>query len=429
MPEQSALQNYYKNDFDQIKSAIFDVAKIFESKDEKSVGEIGFYILKLQEAFEEDANESSGFAFTEGEKKVLELLEVFLLKSLVDDKKNTDTNLSTNQSTIFLQLKYICTYIGITFEPIHPYSLDQFVEGYINHRQQFDEYRVIRSFKELSKDDDRKLFLEKLVETFQTGDLLKKDSYTWSEAFFVSILAQTLYEQFYLLSDEIKTIILQKLYFRALLVGAPVKNALQVVIYKTYSPLRYVLETELLFEPLNRSVEMVSLLSGEKVLLSDIFKEYLKLTPKDSDNATTLSNYIQNKKIDPSLVLGVSEALSIYIHLHNAELSEKNLGEELTEEDTFKNDMIDLLYMFGIGKDAGGEKLKQYFSQEQPVVPLKVFLKNLRSILDLKDDVSQDNILEFAQLLHENNFIPQDQDLIIFDEQTSQFQWNEELFT
>jgi len=414
--------------FEEIKKSLLEISML--SPNPSTEETVWFYITGVVEMLKAEDETSENFSLLESEKKVLSLLDGKTLKEWQMLQGNEATShaerIQELEKQLLLQFQVIGSYLGITFATVSAYSLEECLQAFTQNKIPTDLVRIARSLKEMGKNEDAKELCEKLAQFTATGELFRQDTYTWEETIVVAMIAHTVYGKFFGLSEEAQKALLKNCFLRALAVGVPVREALQKSIYNTRTGVTYLLANQVLFDAIRENSEKIF---GTEKVFSTLVREYLTFGGDVFEKQEKQDEFLKTVSIADAFVSAlVTEGLSIAVHLKNLDLVEKNRGEELSDAEQYQNDVIQLLYMFGIGKD-GQEELKKYFSGASPRVSLNSFFQRLRETVDLKDDVSIENMVEFTDFLHTNNFLPSDKELISFNEADGQFSWNEEIFT
>jgi hypothetical protein len=423
-----SLLQYSIFSYDEVKKCVFDVLKKNKYSSDSDEENISFYVGRMADAFVEEEKKEN-FEFSEEEKSIISLFDISLLQELVLIDKTQGIDVSERkiklENELSNQLKLICSYLGITFESVSSYSLDEVGMNFVDNESKLDPLRVTRTFKELGRNEESKEFCEKLVSIIEKSQIFQQQKYSWQDVFFISLLAQTVYSKFSFLSEESQNFLMKTFFIRPLFFSASVRIQLQNILRRTNTPVSYTTKNQMLFECISQNKEQII---NESKLFSDFMKDYFIFAGNNWDKQKKQDEFITSLQVlDENGVRILKEALSITVHLKNADLVENNNGGELSIAEQYKNDVIKLVYLFGIGKDSGGSEIIKYFSQENPRVSLNSFLKRLYEICDLKNDAAIGNISEFTEVLHENKFLLKDQELIIFNETDDQFHWNEEL--
>ena len=75
------------------------------------------------------------------------------------------------------------------------------------------------------------------------------------------------------------------------------------------------------------------------------------------------------------------------------------------------------------------KKIITYYLQATPLVPFSAFLKNLAEAFPLTNPEEAEVIISFQELCRQNNILKSDTELLFWNENTGQFEWNHELLS
>lgn len=316
--------------------------------------------------------------------------------------------------------------LGITTGVVQLMSFEQVVDVVQGKQKDFQLNIFLRSVAELSADKDAARLGAAIADRFVTTPPSYMGDQTWSEAVLFVVLAFAAYAHFEATADKAQTNLLGHCYFYALALGVPVREALERALYETRTLVTYIDVTKLFADSLRVNVEEIVLTQDKKTTFGALAQEYLRTAgdewPTDAQQKkylATLSNGLSANVVDC-----LERSFTIFRHLQHADLVDHNRGGELTEAEQYQNDMIQLLFWFGIGAD-GAESLVKYFKQDNPRVPVRAFILRLREVSDLSDQVTMDNVLELTEMLHSKKLLDHDQELVEFHEQDEQFHWND----
>jgi len=276
-------------------------------------------------------------------------------------------------------------------------------------------------------------FHAKIVLDFLLSDeILKKEEFTWQEALLFVLALQTVWEYFILFSEENRQQLISNYLYKAVVVGVPL-----VKVFTEY---------------FNSSINEIDFIKRycACVLSCKNSKEKFPVNV-DSDKYETLQNYLnlhvlmgetaeetRNDKFIENLYDGVQnaefyveilkEVNSLVGHFQTADLVNYNDFENQKIDPDVKvydDELLQLLSWFFLEKT--WSKIIEYYKKEKIRVPLEAVLRTCSYDFDLEKEETVKRFLDFTDLLHQNNLLPADQDIIIFHESDNQFHWNDEI--
>lgn len=335
------------------------------------------------------------------------------------------------EEELYYQLTNIGAVLGL-YSVGQLYSLDEIKTFLVEGGGEYSLLRLLRTFSEYVRDENRHDLVSLLMDLLNTQFYFEKDGYSWDDMIVITMMLHIVFYRFEDLTDENQIILVQYYTFRALLCGVSVRQKIQEVLYNTSFVVDYVVASMDFYQALENNQEkiLVNVQNEEEKVISQLLKNYLALTGENFADGYKLTNYIDEvyngQKYRGMLTSWLQEIFYIFIHLKNADLVDKNKGHELTEEEQYQNDMALLVAYFMIGED-GKDFIKNYFLGSEKKVSILGFINGLKKVVDLKDDLVVENISILLDVLKENNLLSDDQEIIIFNEELGEFEFNNDL--
>lgn len=336
-------------------------------------------------------------------------------------------------NTLLYQMSHIGAVIGVTPSAIPSYDPEDIEALLIGKKNTMNMLRLARSFSELSRSYPIDVTTV-MAPIFSDALVRDREIYSWEDIFLLTLMLHTAYARFELLSSEIQTLLLQTFYYRAIVLGVPVRESLKNALHGTRTVLSFTQLTERLLNAMDANIERVPTEAkpqGQR-LLGLVAQDCLKNANGTAATEDQINIFVHTMYgATPSAALFMSwleEALSVYMRIRDGDLIEKNRGGELSKREQYLNDLVWLSAMFGIGK-AGASDIVTYFKEEHPRVPLVAFFRRLKEAVNLKEDVAVENCMEISEALQSAGVIPKDQDIITFHEEDGKFHWNETLLS
>ncbi|HBB38076.1 MAG: hypothetical protein UV82_C0002G0088 [Candidatus Magasanikbacteria bacterium GW2011_GWD2_43_18] len=264
--------------------------------------------------------------------------------------------------------------------------------------------------------------------------LYKKVQYTWTEAFFLTAFLHVPFTYFDQLDWMYQEFWIKFYALRAQTAGIPITYVFQKhLYYETNNLADFALQNIFLFYALDENEE-VMLLHPESgpTILKDLLHDYMRrLGDKFSDG------YLREAYIDEHIAQSPSKGimkhvlrkmLYLYSHLKTADLIEKNRGSEVTEKDVYENQLVHLLTWW-MNEDFWPLIAEYFTTSHTPpaVVPLKIFLSQIQAHESLEQADRQDKIIRFSEFLRSAHILQEVEDLLVYNEQTGAFEWNDEV--
>ncbi len=331
------------------------------------------------------------------------------------------------KDALFHQLAHIGAVSG-WYSPsslIKSYSFEEMLD-IIESGSGYETLRMARAMVEQLNSDNKKEAARLAGRLLCWSDLPGRFNFTWDEAFLFSLILHLAYGSFSVSGETYQKLLLSNYFYRALELGVPADDALRSALAETLTAFSYVLANKMYGDELEKNIEVatVGAQPGEtNRTLGMMIGAYLNFVKDDWASPDKIAEFAASVGVAGG-GRHLRRALEIYIHLKNADLVENNAGSELSEEELYNNDTVLLLTWFGLG-DIGAEPLAGYFKQAEPRVPLSAFVEKLRTVADISQETNLSNIFDFTALLHQNGWLAENEELVVFYEADGKFHWNE----
>lgn len=336
------------------------------------------------------------------------------------------------EGEVYYQLYQISMALGFVLPKVRLYTVDEIRDILFQESEKVSFPVLARSLVEYTRGDSWHDMAAVAFGLLDVKFYRERVDYSWDDAFIFTILLHIIFARFENLPDENWKFSIQNYIYRAIVAGVPVRQKIGDALYTTRNMVDYVLVDKMLFEALKAGAEQV-VVDIEKNIsqpLSEILGKYQALMDKSGAEGYNTEKFIQEtfgaQKNREAYMAWLREILYIFLHLKNLNLIDHNYGGELAPSDLYFNDMVELVANFGIGKD-GSDFIVGYFSKPDKRVPLVGFLRRLEEIVNLGDNVAVENCIELSSALKDAGLISEAEDLLIFDEKTGKFHWNEEI--
>lgn len=329
----------------------------------------------------------------------------------------------------------VAVVLGLFSGNIIPYSIKEVREIYEDTKADYEFDRLITTLIDTMKDEDYWDFVSEMWVIFGQVRFRDKLAFTWGEMLIYSLLIHLFYYRFEILPREAQLPILQGYFYRGIVLGAPVRQKISEALYQTTNAISFTLADKVFYEALSDSLEKITAETVEPgrekrelKLLKEVIERYIKLAGADPENGYKQQQFVKDfYKDKPNAEhygRWLHEVISLYVHLRNADLIEKNAGSELSISEVVTNDTIKLIAWFGLGEN-GASDIVKYFSQENMPVKLGGFLYSLSRVADLNKKETVENCVILNSNLHKYKLLTDDKELIEFHEDDGKFYWND----
>ncbi len=303
--------------------------------------------------------------------------------------------------------------------PTVPQTLENLDKMSDHDLQQIQE--IVYGLYALSKSEDRLILSRNLINKWLTK-YQESYSFTPLESIIVGLTIHIAFSSFVRLSEDEQMNLLEFYFLKALAFGVPVYDYLAEFLFETETPVLYTIRTALLYSGLNNNKELFPSADDQMISWIVMAKD-MSTVDVTHFNSNTLRKALEDyDEIKQKILI---ESFIIYRKIKDGSLIENNSGGELSSDELYHNELVQLLVLFGFGED-GMNDIEHYFLQTSFAVPLSSFIRELKEVVDLSDDMNVDSILAFTECMRKNAWINDEKELITFDESSSQFHWNQD---
>lgn len=421
--------NYKFQTFEEVAEEFLKFTEFFtQNINEDTRGVLAEQIIGINELLKTVKESGGKFELADFESGAIGLLEINLLKELKDSVLSVADydGAAPMLKKLSYEIEAISVVLGLAVSIPVVYSIEDINKLSAAKGNQYDFVRLLRTIVESMNNEDSRDMAMALLPKFDWVFSNENMENSWGETFILMLLTNLVFNNLVKFSDELRAEILRKYFYRGIILGAPVRKAIENALYETENVVSYVLTDKFLFDAMLLNIEMVPTdLVGKSfnVVLSD----YLNWAGNARYDDKKISEYVKEMyKKNPNknfLEVWLTEALSIGVHLRAADLIKSNAGHELFADEKYTNKVIKLIGLFAAG-EAGTKDLIDYFRQDKPVVSLASFIDKLNSVADLNKEATLNNCLEFAKNLQAGGLWPKDEDMVYFDEKAGKFYWS-----
>lgn len=253
------------------------------------------------------------------------------------------------------------------------------------------------------------------------------EDYSWHDTFIIHIFLHQVFYHFVSLVDIDQEFLLNYYFYKAIVVGAPVQEALKMELYETDNVVDFVDVDKYFYECIidNKEEIIVEFETKQKEKLSKILQDFLLVAGDkihDGYKLETFLNNLYSKTNNKSYIKNLREVFYIFTHLKTVDLLDRNIGS-IPSDDLIYNTELEALILWFFDKETWSLIL-EYYNKSEPFVPLKSFLRQLVNNFDIKDEDNLQKIFDFTNFLKQNSLLSSDEDLVHFDEQKNEFVWS-----
>lgn len=314
----------------------------------------------------------------------------------------------------------------VGFGAYDPEKVVTFLKGEI---KEIDPVLLLRTLRDASfgEAEARDITLAALgfLEILPIVDFLEM---TWVDALNLTAILTFVFKRFDHLDDLQQKFLLNFHLYRAMVLGLPVRNYLQVELLRAPGIIQYLNLNKSFLSMLDGNMEEAIIYPAAPLKMkriADIFKDYAStgdsLDPKVQDGFVKKVCSITPPP-QPDFCAGwLKEILDIYVRLKQAQLVDWPKDHPRGLEEQYREDLMLLVASFG----QAGEYvvIEDYYKNTETAVPLNALLEKLKETLDLTRPENVDNCLKFSEWLHNKKLLPADKELVVFYEKDNKFHW------
>lgn len=233
--------------------------------------------------------------------------------------------------------------------------------------------------------------------------------------------------------DEIQRLFLfQNYYYKSLVMGLPIEKFISEYLSDSLDPIEFVYKHKKMKNWLDTNEEkvLVDLENNSFEMWINVLKKYIGLNTKDYLDGYKVNEFLNNLYGSTpgreSFISWLRKSFAVYFSINEATLVDWDDIAEDKKGYEYDKEMVKAILYFQVG-GVNLEKIVEMLSKEDKKFGLYAFVREIKKLVDLDKEEDVNKILDFSSLLKENNLLPEDQEIIIFNEQTDSFEFNNDL--
>lgn len=334
------------------------------------------------------------------------------------------------ESELAGKLKLIIAVIGGE-RLVFPYTFGELTEIVFEGTGDIDDERFLTTLSEAKYDDKNGYrFVKLIIDFLSIHNEANEKPMEWEEALVLYSLLDVLYYRFFKLTGADRWFVLQNYFYKAIVCDLPVKKVLQDYLRDCDSTFDYMIRSSELKDCLSSNLENVpvDLEKDEKQQLLFLLKNFISRSGGDVLGGYKMEEFLQGLYKDKigrdASVSWLREAFVIILHINDASLIDWYKDREVGSEERASEDKVKLLSYVCFGGTIL-HRVVDYFNNKGNIVSLGVFIQALKESIDLTDENMVKKILDFGEVLKENNLLGGGSVLLEFHESDGKFHWNE----
>lgn len=316
---------------------------------------------------------------------------------------------------------------------VTPYSVDEFIE-FFSDNNRADIGRFVITLIE-AKFDEKNIrpFIEFIFESI-LGDpetLEVQDTEDWFNWLVIYYALDLVWFHFFRLSSLQRDYLLKNYFYRSIVVGLPIEKFISFYISDSLDVIEFLNKHKTIIDSLDANEESVltNLQNNSFELFTDLWKKYVALNKDTYSDGYRMNDFLNNiygsyVGREP-FINWLRKAFALYLSIREAVLVD---WDEIVFDDQkiidYEREMVKAVSYFEVNGDFLGEIVA---SLKDEKFSLSALLREISKIVDLNNEKDIERITNLDSILKQSDLLPQDKDLISFDEQKGEFVWNEDL--
>lgn len=346
---------------------------------------------------------------------------------------NQIRDLSNNLTRLQLQISLIVAAVAPPLV-IPPYSPDDVQTVLFGSKDStYNPMSMIQALRDARRSGEMAGDLSLILIAFLGHEKVKeRDSNEWIEHLILGLMLDLLFYRIDHFSEMDQRVLFVHYFYKAITFGIPVREFMSEVLRSFANVYTYLNQDKFYVLALSDNEEAIPLDTEGKTVkqFQDIVRQYRRNAGSDPENGYKQNRFLDNlygNQVgrDP-YVFWLREMFSIYFGVMEAQLINWEKEKYVPIIERVEHDMAMLAASFGYGENFEG--IVEYFSSsEEKLLEPVAFVRAMAEIVDLEQESDVDKALRLTEVLHENNIIDKDIELIEFHEEDGKFHWNTDL--
>ena len=331
------------------------------------------------------------------------------------------------QEDLYIQLGHVVA-MTVTNGKEELYTPDQVRQILSGEMGEYNFIWFAYTLRQAELGQDRELYSEILLSYFSIEQVQSRMEFVWQEAVYYMLMLQILWSQFSHMDAPDQEYLLEQYFYRALVVGVPLRERLQYFLYIAPSVYDYVILDYFCVQAIDKNKEVIpqSTTEDKNRSLAEVLRAYENRAGEDIVDGFKQQAFVEsiygNQPGRDAFVAWLQELLYIATHVKRGSLIDHIEAEEITPLDIIQQDISNLFHWFFDQKL--WPKMAVYFKKEKTAVNLNTFILYCTDIYDLNKDETVQKFLSFTQFLRDEQILGAGEEVVEFHEEDGTFYWN-----
>ncbi|MBP9695165.1 MAG: hypothetical protein KBD73_02035 [Candidatus Magasanikbacteria bacterium] len=339
---------------------------------------------------------------------------------------NKSTDKSLEESAVF-QLRLLAAATGLV-DNLMSYNIDVLFGIFNGKIADYDPARYLYTLRQaIRHEEHHDIALQAFI---LLGKIDKHTSLSLLEVTERLLVLRVIWNEFPNMPDEARIYFLEHWFYSSIILGVPVGEFCKNWVYSTTTLVEMMLVSKEISDSLAANEENFFDSNGNYMdeSIGSWLKNYRDEIKTEIADLSKVKYFIQRLypvSAHQFIVDAASMVLDVFVRASTATLVDRTLGGEETEADIYVKELAELITYTADQKE--WPKLKEYYKQKKPLVPIDHILRQIRLNMDIAKPATIDYLLPLFDFLKKEKLVSS-YDIIVYHESDNQFHWNDDLF-
>jgi len=240
------------------------------------------------------------------------------------------------------------------------------------------------------------------------------------------------WSRFSKLDDVQRLFLFQNYYYKSLVMSLPLEKFISDYVSDSLEPIEFVHKHKKMKDWLDSNKEkvLVNLENNSFEMWINVLKKYISLNSKNYLDGYKVNEFLNNLYGNvpgrEPFINWLRKSFAVYFSITEATLVDWDDVSEDKKIYEYDKEMVKAILYFQVG-GVNLEKIVEMLSKKDKKFGLSAFVREIEKLVNLDNEEDVNNILDLSSLLKENHLLPEDQEIIFFNEQTGGFEFNNDL--
>lgn len=318
---------------------------------------------------------------------------------------------------------------------ILPYSFSEFSKKLSSQNEKINMGRFLVTLIDAKiNQKEGNLFVDYLIaNVLFDEDLVEVENRElWFNWLAVYYSLDLVWSRFSKLDDVQRLFLFQNYYYKSLVMSLPLEKFISDYVSDSLEPIEFVHKHKKMKDWLDSNKEkvLVNLENNSFEMWINVLKKYISLNSKNYLDGYKVNEFLNNLYGNvpgrEPFINWLRKSFAVYFSITEATLVDWDDVSEDKKIYEYDKEMVKAILYFQVG-GVNLEKIVEMLSKKDKKFGLSAFVREIEKLVNLDNEEDVNNILDLSSLLKENHLLPEDQEIIFFNEQTGGFEFNNDL--